>query len=279
MEMMPVMLLRDGKCRALTFSYDDGTIHDRKLVSLMNEYGMKATFNLNSGLFGKEEQKIINGIDTDFSRIKEEEVKTLYEGHEVASHTLTHPSLTAIPEEMGIREILKDREKLEELTGQRVTGFAYPYGTYNDAVEELLEGCGISYARTVAGTENFELPQDFLEWHPTCHHEAPKLMELAENFCQRESWESEVFYVWGHSYEFSQKNNWQLIENLFRYMQPYRDKIWFATNGEIADYVTDFRKLELSSDGKILYNPTDRDLWYGMRAEICCIHAGERQVL
>ena len=40
----------DGKKRAVTFSYDDGVEQDRHLVELFNTYGMKATFNLNSGI-------------------------------------------------------------------------------------------------------------------------------------------------------------------------------------------------------------------------------------
>ncbi len=270
------MLFEGGKRKALTFSYDDGTIHDRKLVALMNQYGMKGTFNLNSGLFGKKERTVINRIDTDFSRIEAEEVKSLYDGHEVASHTLNHPSLTGIPTNMGAAEVLKDRHNLEELTGELVRGFAYPYGTYNEMVEEMLCACGIEYARTVCSTEKFELPQDFLEWHPTCHHESPRLMELAEKFCREKSWNPEVFYLWGHSYEFSQKDNWQVIEDFMKYISGYDDEIWFATNMEIVDYVKAFRNLRRSTDGSILYNPSGMTLWFELYGKAHCIHGNEK---
>ena len=209
------MLFKDGKRKALTLSYDDGTIHDRKLVQMMNRYGIRGTFNLNSGLFSQKEQKVINGIETDRSKIDAEEVKDLYRGHEVASHTVNHPSLTAIPSNMGAAEVIKDRKNLEELTGELVRGFAYPYGTYNDTVEEVLSACGIEYARTVVSTDSFELPQDFLEWHPTCHHDSPKLMELAEQFCDSRDGSAKLFYLWGHSYEFDQNDNWQVLEDFF----------------------------------------------------------------
>ena len=64
------MLFEGGKRKALTFSYDDGTIYDKKLVSLLKKYDMKATFNLNSGLLGQKEHRMINGINTDFSQIE-----------------------------------------------------------------------------------------------------------------------------------------------------------------------------------------------------------------
>ncbi|MDE7250494.1 MAG: polysaccharide deacetylase family protein, partial [Lachnospiraceae bacterium] len=250
------MLFKEGKRKALTLSYDDNTIHDRKLVQLMNNYGIQGTFNLNSGSFSQKDQRVINGIDTDFSRIDAEEVKDLYRGHEVASHTVTHPSLTAIPSNMGVAEVIKDRQNLEELTGELVRGFAYPYGTYNEAVEEILSVCGIEYARTVVSTESFDLPQDFLEWHPTCHHDSPKLMELAKQFCDGEDGKVKLFYLWGHSYEFAQNNNWQKLEDFFQYISKDAESIWMATNIEILEYVKAFRELKRSTDGRILYNPT-----------------------
>ena len=43
-----------GKTRVLTFSYDDGISQDMRLVQLFNLYGMKGTFNLNSGIQSRE---------------------------------------------------------------------------------------------------------------------------------------------------------------------------------------------------------------------------------
>lgn len=270
------MLFDGGKRKALTLSYDDGTVHDRRLTELMNQYGIKGTFNLNSGLLGRKEQAVINGIDTDFSRIEEQEVKTLYAGHEVASHTLTHPSLTGLPSNMGAAEVLKDRKNLEELTGELVRGFAYPYGAYNETAAEVLSACGIEYARTVKSTEAFEIPEDFLEWHPTCHHESERLMKLAEDFCKEDEGMAKVFYLWGHSYEFSQKNNWQVLRDFFSYINEYREKIWFATNIEIVDYVKAYRELKRSTDGKILYNPTGLTLWFEMDGAVYHVHGNEK---
>ena len=39
--------------KRLTFSYDDGVTQDRRLVPLLNRYGMKATFNINSELLNR----------------------------------------------------------------------------------------------------------------------------------------------------------------------------------------------------------------------------------
>lgn len=257
------MLFPGGKKKALTFSYDDGTVHDRRLAALLNRYGMKGTFNLNSGLFSQKEEKETDGIRIDFSRIDAKEVKELYAGHEVASHTMSHPAITNLPSNMAAAEVLKDRRNLEELTGSLVRGFAYPFGAYNEMAEEILDACGIEYARTVLSTNAFSLPQDFLEWHPTCHHTAGNLMELAKVFCEGErQYEPWVFYLWGHSYEFEEKNNWQVLEEFLNYMKGCEEEIWFATNMEIVDYVKAYRMLRRSTDGTIIYNPNGITLWF-----------------
>lgn len=46
-------LYPNGLEKALTFSYDDGRVFDRKLVEIFNRYGVKGTFHLNSGTLGK----------------------------------------------------------------------------------------------------------------------------------------------------------------------------------------------------------------------------------
>ncbi len=270
------MLFEGGKRKALTFSYDDGTIYDKKLVSLLKKYDMKATFNLNSGLLGQKEHRMINGINTDFSQIEPWEVKTVYADQEVASHTVNHSSIVGLSQNMGAAEVLKNKQKLEELTGRPVRGFAYPYGSYNELAEEILSACGIEYARTADSSNDFDIPQDFLEWHPTCHHDAPELLKLAEKFCNDDSLQPQLFCIWGRSYEFAQKDNWQVLEEFMKYVSDYREKIWFATSIEIVDYVKAFRELRCSSDGRILQNPTEMTLWFEMDREIHCIHGNEK---
>lgn len=69
----------EGKTKAVTMSYDDGQIYDRKLIKIFNQYGIKGTFHLNSGKF-----------DTN-PFLNTSEIKNLFEEHEVSIHTLNHP--------------------------------------------------------------------------------------------------------------------------------------------------------------------------------------------
>ena len=44
-----------GKAKTVTLSYDDGVVYDIRLMEIMDKYGLKGTFNINAGLFKKEE--------------------------------------------------------------------------------------------------------------------------------------------------------------------------------------------------------------------------------
>ena len=249
-----------GKQRALTLSYDDGVEQDCRLIAIMQQYGLKGTFNLNSGLY-KENGKVYEK-GTIHRRMGEQEVTQLYaeSGMEVAVHGWHHPFLEKLPQNLCVQEIAKDRENLEIQFGCIVRGMAYPYGTYNDAVVDILKYCGIVYSRTVISTGRFDLPEDWLRLPATCHHNDPKLMELAKEFVEGTArpfryGEPQLFYLWGHSYEFEEHDNWDVIETFASYMGN-RDTIWYATNMEIYEYIESFRSLVYSMDGKMIYNPS-----------------------
>lgn len=61
--------------------------------------------------------------------------------------------------------------------------------------------------------------------------------------------------MWGHSYEFFDNDNWQVIENLAAYAGG-RDDVWFATTGEICDYVEAYDRLRFGANGDFVYNPS-----------------------
>ena len=271
------MCFPDGKKKAFTTSYDDGVIQDRRLVALMNQYGIRGTFNLNSGFLGREESAVIDGFKTDVSKISEEEVIPLYKNHEVANHGVTHLKMTDIGVDVAVYQIIEDRKRLEQITGTFCRGFAYPFGTYDDTAIQALKSSGIVYARTVESTAGFELPKDFLRWHPTCHHNDERLFSLVKTFCEEEALfdAPRVFYLWGHSYEFDQRDNWDRIEELFQYLEAYKKDIYFATNEEIYRTVNAFQQLEYSVDGSKVFNPTCRDVFILVDGECVQIPSGE----
>lgn len=247
-----------GRRKVFTLSYDDGITQDKKLVDIFNKYNLKATFNLNSGLQNEAGSFMLN--DLIIKRMDRAEIRDLYKGHEVAIHGLTHLSLTDIPGQLMLKEVLEDKKNHEALFGYPVRGMAYPYGTYSKEVLEVLKGIGVEYSRTVNSHEGFCLPSNPLEWNPTCHHSNPNLMKIAKRFIHGDFFGLGLFYLWGHSYEFDLDNNWKVIEELCEYISGRAD-VWYATNIEIIDYLEAWSRLRFSSDFTFVYNPSAISVW------------------
>ena len=268
------MRFPNGKGKALTLSYDDGVQQDKKLIEILDAHGLKCTFNLNSGLFAPEGKVYEAGRV--HRPMTERECVELYKesGHEVAVHSYTHPFLEKLPMPLVVDEIIKDRKKLEELFGGVIRGMAYPYGTFSDDVVKVLEACGIAYSRTTVATERFSVPTDWLRMPATCHHNNPRLMELAKKFAEDNKVRNPIlFYLWGHSYEFESNDNWNVIEEFAEYMGG-RDDIWYATNIEIYEYVEAYRKLVFSADGNRVYNPTAKTLYFENNKKLYTVASG-----
>ena len=268
------MRLKDGKTKVLTLSYDDGVVQDIRLSEILNRHGIKCTFNINSGMYLAEEKE----REAFRGRLKRSEAIALFtdSGHEVAVHAYTHPFLESLDSAEIIYEITEDRKDIESIYGTIARGMAYPYGTYNASVIDVLKHCGIVYSRTVKSTEKFGFPENWLELHPTCHHNNPRLMELAKRFVEVPSkyGNAEMFYLWGHSFEFDTNDNWDVIERFAEYAGGH-EHIWYATNIEIYDYVKAYEALQTSYDKRTVHNPSAIDVWFEHRGKMYCVKAGE----
>lgn len=264
-----------GRPKALTLSYDDGVEQDIKLIKIMNEHGLKGTFNLNSGLYADEDTIYQEGQI--HRRMTKNQVTETYlnTGHEVAVHGLTHPFLEQLPTHMVVNEIIKDRENLETQFSKIVRGMAYPFGTNSENVIKVLQYCGIAYARTVISTNDFRIPTDWLRLTATCHHNSPELKSIAKKFVEDKVTQTPyLFYLWGHSYEFEADKNWNVIEDLAKYIGN-REDVWYATNIEIYEYIDAYNRLIFSVDGKRVENPTNKKIWIQYAEKHIEIQAGK----
>lgn len=268
------MRFPEGKCKALTFSYDDGVKADLRLLKIFEKYGIKGTFNLNSRLFDCENWH---------GRMDEEQTYNAFcgGGQEIALHGARHIFLNKVPLPEAVREVVDNREYLEEKFGKIVRGMAYAYNGFNGEIKRVLADLDVAYARTTKSTYDFKIPTDWLELAPSCHHNEKELFPLADRFFgqspaaefkHREPW---LFYVWGHSYEFDDENNWEIIENLCMRANENRNEIWFATNIEIYEYVQAYDRLVFSLDGERAYNPSAVSVWLELRGMTYKIGAGQ----
>lgn len=261
------LLWPKGRRKAFTLSYDDGVTQDIRLIELLNKYGVKATFNLNAGLFGQKNTVSAGKKEVPHIKIGRDEISAIYKGHEIAVHGQYHKCMVGMDIARCVDEILECRKELERIEGKPITGFAYAFGAYDEVVIEALKASGISYARTIEATYKFDIPKDFLTWHPTCHHDDEKIYDLADEFLSDRFYFSlvtpaKLYYVWGHSYEFDQNDNWDHIERLISKIAGH-DDVWYATNGEIREYVEAYHRLIYSADGNFVFNPSAIPVYLG----------------
>ena len=219
-----------NKLKAFTLSYDDGVTQDIRFVVLLKKYGLKCTFNLNSKIQSPDSNWMIG--DKKISRMDAKGLKELYCGHEIACHGETHADLVKLTKEELLTEMEEDRKCLAARFGTRPVGMAYPFGTYNASVAESLREMGFAYGRTILNSYSFDIPDDLLTYAPTCHHGDKDLFSLAEKFIALCPDRPQLFYVWGHTYEFDVADSWDRLEDFFRLISGH-DDIFYGTNREV----------------------------------------------
>lgn len=240
----------EWRLKALSFSYDDANIADRRLVGIFNKYGMKATFHIPSAWL-KTKPK---------NRVTEAEINTLYKGHEISGHGANHLWLAKIPAAKADAEIKADIKEWKRITGKTITGYAYPFGNWSVPVVNILKKNGLIYARVVGNGYSFELPKNFLTWKAYSHHNS-RIDRVIKKYLEFKPEKMSVLLIWGHSYEFPRNKNWSAIENFCQKMSGKKD-IYYATMGEIASYVIACRSVSFSKDGKKMKNNSDKRLYF-----------------
>ena len=226
----------------VTFSFDDGVTQDKRLAELLDKYGLKATFNLNSSLLGLKGGWEFGGKWVNHIKVYPSELKEVYAGHEVAVHTLTHPNLTGEADETVAYQVEEDRKKLSQLVGYDVCGMAYPCGDVNndDRVAGIIKSqTGVKYARTITSTYSFDLPKNLHRLDPTVYIcEPEKMFDLAAKFIDLKTDDDQIFYIWGHSYEFDMMDfiKWERFEEFCKLISGKKD-IVYGTNKEVLKLV------------------------------------------
>lgn len=270
-----------GKAKTVTFSYDDGTAQDVRLVNLFNKYGLRCTFNFIAGRCDNYCFIIRDGDK--FLWDKSDALRECFRGHEIANHSLTHPTLTKISDEECRKEILEAKKILEENFGYEVRGFVAPGGAWNDRVLEIMQECGVCYNRISTSNFEFTLPENFLKWDPTHTghyflHDHGK--QVISDFLTTET-ELACLYIYGHSYEFNIMqcynhdewddipDRWGAFEEDICKRVAFKDDTWYATNIEIYDYITAMRKATVTDS--FIDNPTDTELFFNVDGKVISV--------
>ena len=229
-----VKLYPGGKRKAFNITYDDGVLQDERFVALLNKYGIKGTFNLNSQLM-QERFSWTHPNGMQVTRLSYDQVRHLYDGHEVASHTLTHPYMDSLSDEELFHQMKTDKDNLEALFGREVKGFAVPFDYYDDRIAECAKACGFTYARKSEFTGNFTPCSDAYHWKTGIYHIDVHLTDFVADFLNTQE-ELAVCQIVGHSYDLDAENLWGTMELICAAVSKC-DDIWFCTHAELVEYL------------------------------------------
>ncbi len=117
----------DDKRIALTF--DDGPHyrHTAEILDILAEYDIPATFFIVGSLAERQPELVLRELD---------------EGHEVASHTWSHPHIKNVTEDSLAKELTATEDFLQELANYRPALFRPPEGACGDPVRRVAAKLG-----------------------------------------------------------------------------------------------------------------------------------------
>ena len=239
-------------------------------MALLNKYGLKGTFNLNSQLMEQEFEWVHpNGMVV--KRLSRNAVRHLYDGHEIASHTLTHPFLNDKSESELLWEIGEDKRRLEELFGREVAGFGVPFDYYDQRVADCVKQCGFEYGRMSEETRNYCPWEKPYFWRCGIFHLAPELDEYVEGFFRTDE-ELALCQIVGHSYDLDAADLWDKLEQILKRVSEDED-ILSMTHLEIVRYLRAMDQAVIT--GHSIQNPSDQTLWFCIDGSICAVEPGQ----
>ena len=265
---LPDNLYRDGTPKKyFILSFDDGITQDKRIIEICKKYGFDAcSFNINTGLYGEDWAWVgesVNRPDVTHIRFTEEELQSgIYDGFDVLSHTLTHPSLKAY--DCSIlklkNEIEQDAKNIQKITGYKPLGMAWPGGDteYTDkTVENVYKYTSIRFARATTPTYSFALPQQFLRWYPTCSITDAGLWELSEKFLNAEPEKDMLFFVWGHGYELDLYDSYDELEQLIQTMAQADDVVCVTSTEFYLLFKDEIPSYDSALPSEPVVNPAD----------------------
>lgn len=190
------------------FSIDDGTIFDEKVLAIFNKHKIHATFNLNSGM----DDYVWYNEGREVRRFILKDKCHLYKGHEIASHSLTHPHLSEAEDKKVYLEAYEDICNLERIFNTKVTTFAFPFEDYDERCINIIKRIkNISIIRISEIDRSFKLPNDPYHLKITSW-DIDDALEIIEEF--KKDSEAELFVFVAHAYDFEFADSYDELDKL-----------------------------------------------------------------
>ncbi len=113
---------------AISFDCAYGNEYTKKILDVLDEYQVKCTFFT---------------VEFWATKYSEDLIEIAKRGHEIGTHSKTHPNMSKLSKEQIIDELTSSKSVIENITGNKVTLFRPPFGDYDDLVIETAESLGL----------------------------------------------------------------------------------------------------------------------------------------
>ena len=134
------------KNKYVILTFDDGYKDNYDLVfPLLKKYNMKAVIYMVS--HEKYNKWDIENGEKKFELMSLEQMLEMHKSNlvEFGGHTLHHVKLNTLTEEEQRYEILENKKYLENILGEKLYSFAYPYGIFNQISKKVVKDIGYDY--------------------------------------------------------------------------------------------------------------------------------------
>ncbi len=237
----------DNKAGAVSLSFDDNCPSQISLgIPALNERGLKATFFI-----------ITDRVSTDPSGWDNWR-NAAGKGHEIGSHTKTHPYLTKIDQTQLQDEIYGSQAVIDaQIPSQKCVSFAYPYGDLNSTVESIASQTYI-VARGINCQFN-NAPYDFYNLRSCSPDDGDDIRFWTDQAEQQRKW----LTIFGHTMTGGGDcyGVWDITQwtSYFDYLKS--KNLWAGTIGAMVKYIREKASATLSvvssSSGQITLSLTD----------------------
>lgn len=293
--------------KAITFTLDDGSIvYDGKMIEILAPHGIRGTFNLPGcdlvAHTREEYRALYQGFEVanhckmhpyclkddeeysfasvPFNRETAEEDK-LYPHAEIPNLYYVHlPRGWRLIADSATYASLVDigKRELEEVFGSgAVSGFVWPFGEQtSQLVHQHLSDSGYRSVRRTGCTEdktNFDVPEQPMRWSYNANH--LNLLPLAAAFAAlADDGRLKMFSFGVHSVDFERAEKW---EDVRAFAATYGDRpreFWYATVGEIFDYVRATEQIEI--DGEYVKNNANTTVYLKISGRCIALAPGTK---